>query len=130
MSRYTKITLILGALAAACWIVSIAVNPGSLEFLFAFAAVAFSIVFLCFLAVSISQRVNTDISPYRVFAVVDGLIGLCVAVYAVYDILTDTEWFAGMLGIVLLLLVLPITLVLLLLDLLVWKVRKSKGDRS
>ena len=130
MSRYTKITLILGALAAACWIVNIAVNPGSLEFLFAFAAVAFSIVFLCFLAVSISRRVKTDISPYRVFAVVDGLIGLCVAVYAVYDILTDTGWFAGMLGIVLLLLVLPITLVLLLLDLLVWKVRKSKGDRS
>ena len=130
MSKYTKITLILGALAAACWIVSIAVPPANLEFLFAFAAVAFSIAFLCFLAVSISRRVKTDISPYRVFAVVDGLIGLCVAAYAVYDILTDTGWFAGMLGIVLLLLVLPITLVLLLLDFLVWKVRKAKGDRS
>lgn len=126
MSRYAKITLVLFVLTTFCWIGCVAVQPANLEAILALAAAFFSIVFLCFLAVSISQKVSKNSSPYRVFAVADGLIGLCVAGYAIYDILTDTGWFAGVTGVILLVTVLPITLVLLLADLLVWRLRKSK----
>lgn len=125
MSGYTKTTLSSFVLAVLCWVGCITVKMVNLEFLFVLAAVVFSIVFICFLAVSISQKVNKNISPYRVFAVVDGLIGLCVVIYAIYDILTDTGWFAGLIGGLLLMIVLPIILALMLADFLVWKLRKS-----
>lgn len=130
MSGYVKTTFICGILATFFWFACIVAEPANFELFYALVAVAFSIVFLCFLAVSISRRMKKSISPYKVFAVVDGLVGLCVAAYAIYDIMTDTGWFAGLLGVLLLLLVVPITIVLLLADLLVWKMRKSKRDET
>ena len=81
----------------------------------------FSNVFLCFLAVTISRKISAGISPYRVFAIADGLIGLCVIGYAVYDIVTDTAFFAGIVGVMLLVVIFPATVLLLLADFLVWK---------
>lgn len=126
ISKYTKITLISFIIAAACWMAVIAVNPANIRLLFAVAATVFSILFVCFLAVSITRKVNKSLSPYRVFAIADSFLGLCVSAYAVYNLLTDTGWFAGITGALLLMLVVPIILVLLLADLLVYRLGKSK----
>lgn len=125
MTKYTKITLISFVLAAACQIAHIAVEPVNLKVLFMLAAVVFTIVFVCFLAVSISQRLHKNISPYRVFAVTDGVIGIGVVIYAVYSIMTDTGWFAGFIGVALLVVALPSIVILLILDFFVWKSKKS-----
>ena len=92
----------------------------------AIAAAALTIAAVCSLAVSIGRKFCRRTSPYLVFAGADILIGICVAAYAVYDIQTDTGWFAGLLGTLLLIFVLPIVLVLLLADVLVWKLKKPK----
>lgn len=126
MSKYAKTALILCVSAVLCWIVLIVVNPSNLELLLAAAAVVLTVAFLCFLAISISQRVNKSLSPYQVFAVVDGLIGLCVFIYAIYDIKTGTGYFGGLVGVLLLIFVLPIIAALLLADFLVWRARRAK----
>lgn len=46
----------------------------------------------------------------------DTLPGISVAAYAVYDILTDTGWFAGLMGSVLLICVVPVIVLLLVID--------------
>lgn len=120
MKGYTKGTLISLVCALACvggYIFDISTNL----IIPAAAAVFFSIVFLCFLAVTISRKISADISPYRVFAIADGLISLCVIGYAVYDIVTDTAFFAGIVGVMLLVIIVPTTVFLLLADFLVWK---------
>lgn len=120
MKGYTKWTLISLACVLAC--VGGCIFDISANLLIpAFAAVFFSIVFLCFLAVTISRKISAGISPYRIFAIADGLIGLCVIGYAVYDIVTDTAFFAGIVGVMLLVVIFPATVLLLLADFLVWK---------
>ena len=126
MLKLTKITLALCASAAFCWFVLIVLNPSNLELILAFTAVALTIASVCFLAASIGGKPGKSASPYLVFAVTDILIGVCVAAYAIYDIQTSTGWFAGLLGTLLLIFVLPIVLVLLLADVLVWKLKKPK----
>lgn len=126
MSKYTKTTLILFILAALFWMMCIIAEPANLELIFALVAVFCSIGFLCLMAVSISQRMNKNLSPYRVFALVDALIGLGVVLYAVYDILTDTGFWAGITGIVLLVTVLPMTLLLLLADFLAFHISQNR----
>ena len=119
-----KTALVLCVSAVLCWIVLIVINPSNIELVLAAAAVVLTIAFLCFLAISISQCVNKSISPYRVFAVVDGLIGLCDFIYAIYDIKTGTGDFGGLIGVLLLIFVLPIIAALLLVDFLVWRARR------
>ena len=126
MSKYVKTTIILFLLAAFCWILSIVLPSASLQLWLALFATAFSIAFLGFLAITISQKTNKNLSPYRLFAIVDGIIGLCIVAYALYDILTDTGWFAGLTGLLLLIFAVPIVVILLLADYLVWKFRKKK----
>ena len=126
MLKLTKITLALCASAAFCWFVLIVLNPSNLELILAFAAVALTIAAVCFLAASIGGKPGKSASPYLVFAVTDILIGVCVAAYAIYDIQTSTGWFAGLLGVLLLISVLPIAAVFLLVDILVWWLKKPK----
>ena len=126
MSKHGKITLALCGAAAVCWFVLIVVNPPGLEFALAIAAVALTIAAVCSLAVSIGRKLSKRTSPYLVFAAADILIGICVAAYAVYDIQTDTGWFAGLFGTLLLIFVLPITLVFLAADILIWWWKRPK----
>ena len=43
--------------------------------------------------------------------------------------MTDTGWFAGLLGTLLLIFALPVLLLLLLADHLVWRIRKGRNKR-
>ena len=125
MSKQTKRIGISFLLAVLCWILSIVISPATFKLWLALFAIAFSIAFLCFLAIAVIKRKGPPVSPYRIFAITDCIIGLCVLAYALFDIATDTGWFAGLTGMLLLLFVLPINLLLLLVDFLVWKFRKK-----
>ncbi|MDY3281340.1 hypothetical protein [Dysosmobacter sp.] len=126
MAKHVKVTLLLWAAAAASWAVFILLNPAGLEPVMAVLSFALTIAAVCSLAVSISRKVRSSVSPYLVFAVTDILIGVCVAAYAVYDIQTSTGWFAGLVGVLLLIFVVPITAVFLLADIIVWLVKRPK----
>ena len=94
--KYIYITFISLLLAIVCWVVFLVFDPSGLELFLTVNAFAFSITFLCFLVICIVKALGKSVSPYRIFAVTDGILALGVAGYAVYDILTDTGWFATM----------------------------------
>ncbi|MBP0968421.1 MAG: hypothetical protein J5722_12360 [Oscillospiraceae bacterium] len=86
-----------------------------------------AILFVCFLFTGIVKQIRKKASSYCIFAAVDFVIGIGVSVYSVYDIKFDTdEWFKGLLGTVLLVYVVPFIILLLIIDLILWKKRKSK----
>lgn len=125
MAKYIKWTVISLALAVFFWVMLLVVNPSNFELLVTIGAMVCSVCFICFLVICINQKMKKPASPYRVFAITDGVLAVCVALYAVYDILTDTGWFAGLFGLLLLIFVLPLLLVLLLADFLVWRSREK-----
>lgn len=127
MSNYIKATGLSFFLAALCWVLAIVIiTPATAKVWLGIFAIAFSIVFLCLLVVSIGKKIKPTVSPYRMFALADGILGVCVSAYALYDFATDTGWFAGLTGMLLLMFVLPINIVLLIADFLVWKVKTTK----
>lgn len=130
MTKYIKTTGITFLLATLFWILSIVLSPATFQLWSGIFAIAFSIVFLCFLVIAICKKKGKSISPYRTFAIVDAIIGLCVLLYALFDIATDTGWFAGLTGMLLLIFVLPINLLLLLIDFLIWKKKNSKKAKK
>lgn len=130
MLNYKKTTGISFLLALICWILAIVLTPTTPKIWIALFAIAFSMVFLCFLTITIQKKFRPSLSPYRIFALTDIVIGLCVLGYALYDFATDTGWFAGLTGMLLLIFVLPINLLLLLIDFLIWKKKSSKKAKK
>ena len=131
MTKHIKITVITFVLAALCWILSIVLSPATLQLWSGIFAIAFSIAFLCFLVIAICKKKAPNLSSYRIFAMVDIIIGLGILLYALYDIATDTGGFAdGLTGMLLLLFVLPSNLILLLGDYLVWKISVFKKGKN
>ena len=134
MKRKILISVISFIIAAALWVVEIVFNPSNWEPELAIAACVFSIIFICYFVICICFAVATKqgrtVSPYRVFAITDGIIGVLVAAYSVYDIMTDTGFFAGLVGTLLLIFVLPIVAVLLLVDFICWRVHVTKNKRK
>lgn len=128
MSQYIKITLVSFILSAICWFSEIVINPSGFEIALGVVAIILSLIFVCFLVISIAEKFCKKFSPYRIFAIVDSCIGVCVAAYAIYGIETDTGWFAGLVGFLLLVIVMPIIAVLLLADFIVWILKKRKNS--
>ena len=131
MKRKILITVISFIIAVALWTVEIVFGPSNWEPEFAIAACTFSIIFICYFVITICSAVaakrGRKVSPYRIFAITDGIIGGIVAAYSVYDIMTDTGYFAGLVGVLLLIFVLPIVAVLLLGDFICWRVHVTKS---
>lgn len=116
----------LFAVAFVCWYVEIVfVPPGIWASFLWLAAVTASILCLCFLVIAVIRQFRPEISGYQIFAWTDALLGISVAAYAVYDIMTDTGWFAGILGYVLLIFVVPVIALLLVIDFVLYKRRKK-----
>ena len=130
MSNYKKITGITFLLALLSWILAFFLTSSTPKVWTALFAIAISIAFLCFLTITVLKKFRPGLSPYRIFALTDIVIGLCVFGYALYDIATDTGWFAGLAGMLLLIFVLPINLLLLLIDFLIWKKKNSKKTKN
>ncbi|MGN1187867.1 MAG: hypothetical protein ACI4R6_05185 [Lachnospiraceae bacterium] len=134
MKRKILISVISFVIAAALWVVEIVFNPSNWEPELAIAACIFSIIFICYFVIciccAVAAKRGRTVSPYRIFAITDVIIGVLVAVYSVYDIMTDTGFFAGLVGTLLLVFVLPIVVVLLLGDFICWRVHVTKNKRE
>ena len=61
------------------------------------------------------------------FAIVDIVLAVLAGGYAVYDIRTDTGWFAGLLGALIMFMGMPVFAVLLLGDWVVWLVNRKRN---
>ena len=127
---YKKAIKISLLLAVFCWILSGVIASATPKIWIALFAITFSMIFLCFLIIAISKKIRPGLSPYRIFVLTDSTLGLCILGYALYDILTDTGWFAGLRGMLLLIFILPINLLLLLITFLIWKFNKRKNNNN
>ncbi|MDD6816815.1 MAG: hypothetical protein PUE84_10265 [Firmicutes bacterium] len=136
MKKVLKWAGIAFAAAAACWFTLIVWNSSDFEIWFAAAAIVSSILFVCLLAVCgvswLAARKGKNVSPYKIFAAADLLVGLLVAAYAVHDILTSVGFFGGLLGVLLLLFVMPVVAAFLVIDfiLAVRKKRRIGNERA
>lgn len=126
LMKYFKLTGIFFVLAAVCWAVVIFGNPADLGALLSLTAIALSIAFVCFFVIIVVKVLWKNTSPYRIFAVTDSLIGAGVLIYSIHDIMTSTGMFAGFLGALLIIFIMPIVIGLLIADLVVWVVNKRK----
>ena len=128
MKKSAMVAIVSLILAILFWCAEIFVNTSNFEIIILILAFVSSILFICFLCVSIftlvAEKNNKKVSKYKMFAIIDGCIGVLVLAYSIYDIKTDTGWFAGLLGTILLLFVLPIVLLLLLADFIVWRIKR------
>ena len=95
-----------------------------------FGAAAAGILRVCMGTVTLAGLFLKNRTGYAVFAVTDIVLALMTVAYAVYDIKTSTGWFAGLLGMLLLVFVLPVNGVYLLIDLIAWHVRKKKEKKG
>ena len=129
MSKYFIITLPL-AIISWCVVLKNQVSVGWCTALFAYIGTIFSILTICFLIVSISKKLIPKASPYKIFAISVSIIGVLTFLYAIYAIKTSTGLFAGLCGIILLITVVPVTIALLLIELLVWVYNKKKENEN
>lgn len=128
MSKYFKITLIALLFAIISWIVAVyGIADGVWIWI---ASILFSILAICFLTISILKKTITKASPYKIFAISDSIIGVLTFLYAIYDIKTSTGLFAGLCGIILPVTVVPVTIALLLIELLVWVYNKKRENKN
>ena len=136
MKKVLKWAGIAFAAAAVCWCILIVWNPSDFEIWLAAAAIVSSILFVCLLAVCgvsrIAARKGKKVSPYKIFAAADLLVGLLVAAYAVHDIVNAVGFFGGLLGALLLIFVMPMVAALLVIDfiLAVRKKRRIRNERE
>lgn len=124
MSKSWIRAIALFVAACVCWYVEIVINPSGLEPVMALLAVISTVLCVCFLVIAVLKHIKPNVSAYKIFAVTDILIGIGVTIYAIYDILTDTGWFAGLVGMLLLIIVLPVILLLLIIDFIVFMINK------
>ncbi|MGN0395180.1 MAG: hypothetical protein ACI4EF_07445 [Coprococcus sp.] len=123
--------------AAVICIVSaiLAFNVSNLE-TFIYCAICFGSIAIIFFIVAIVMLVQRKRgrelpSSYATFAVVDIILMACICAYAVYNIMTDTsEWFPGLFGIMILITVVPVMLVCLIADGIIFLIRKHKKSKQ
>lgn len=101
MSRVTKGAIAAAAAAAAAWGAALTeLWPQAL-----FAAPGLTLAAVCLLAAAAAQRRGA--SAYRAFVAADGAVTAAAVLFGVHNMMTDTGWFAGLAGLVVLLSVLP-----------------------
>ncbi len=127
ISGLLKATALSIVLAAIVWFAGLVFNPPGLEMVLAIAAIVFSIISICLVVYCIAWKINSQISLYKVFAIVDIVLAVLAGGYAVYDIRTDTGWFAGLLGALIMFMGMPVFAVLLLGDWVVWLVNRKRN---
>ena len=127
ISWLLKATALSIVLAAIVWFAGLVFNPPGLEMVLAIAAIVFSIISICLVVCCIARKINSQISLYKVFAIADIVLDLPSLGINRYDIRTDTGWFAGLLGALIMFMGMPVFAVLLLGDWVVWIVNRKRN---
>ena len=101
--------------------------------------IAMILIFIIFvismsdLILRISKKLNRKVSSYLTFGIATVLSGLIVSVVALYDILTPGGDLNGMFGQILLLVYIPTVIVMIIGDIIVWRItikNKNKDGRQ
>lgn len=129
MAKYKRIifTLLITVIVSLC---CARINISDFEIFFAFMVAVSTILCVCFAAVGLIKQIRPDASSYKVFAIADGLLGIGIAVFAVFDIMSDNGFFAGLLGMLLIIFVIPVILLLLLIDFVLYQRNKKKSEND
>ena len=128
--KYLKLTGVCTALAVISWLILIFAEPMGFYGQLTVIAIALSITAICFFALFACKKIWKDASPYRLFAIVTGVFGAGTLAYAIYDIMTDTGWFAGLLGALIIIFTMPIFAILLIADLVLWLNHRKKAKAA
>lgn len=129
MTKYKRITftLLITVIVSLC---CAKINISDFEIFFAFTVAVSTILCICFAVIGLIKQIRPDASEYKIFALVDGLIGIVVAVFAICDIMNDNGFFAGLLGMLLLIFIIPIIILLLIIDFVLYKRNKKKSEND
>lgn len=129
MTKYKRIifALFITVIVSVC---CARINISDFELISAFMVAVSTILCICFAVVGLVKQIRPEASAYKIFAVVDGLLGIGIAAFAVFDIMHDNGIFAGLLGYLLLVFVIPIILLLLIVDLVLYRKHKKKISQS
>ena len=82
ISGLLKATALSIVLAAIVWFAGLVFNPPGLEMVLAIAAIVFSIISICLVVCCIAWKINSQISLYKVFAIVDIVLAVLAGGYA------------------------------------------------
>ena len=88
--------------------------------------VAGIIILLAFAVMAVCGKMEKKISPYLIFAIVDIACGIGILIFAIYDFNTSVGEFAGFFGELALKIGEPIVVVLLIIDIIIWKVNSRR----
>lgn len=132
MSRFEKITITIVLIAIVLWVTGIGVINTYLSdsFVVLEAAIVLSITSVCMGGVCLAKRFMKHASPYKVFGMIDMALEVFIVGYGIYDLMTDTGMFAGILGFLLLCYVAPIPVILLIVDVCLYFAKARKNRRS
>lgn len=134
MSKFEKITITSVLITIVLWVTGIAVINIYLSNFIALAlletAIVLSIISVCMCGVCLAKRFMKHTSPYRVFGIIDMMLEVLIVGYAIYDLMTDTGMFAGILGFLLLCYVAPIPVILLIVDVCLYFAKARKNRRQ
>jgi heme/copper-type cytochrome/quinol oxidase subunit 3 len=86
------------------------------------------IVLVSVMVFAICGKSRKKVSPYLIFAIVDIAFGIFFLVFAIYDFHTAVGEFAGILGQLALMIGIPTVVILLIIDIIVWKVNKGRKE--
>ena len=98
-------------------------------YLLAFIGVT-AILTVCFFVLWITHKFAEHVSPYFVFALTVLIIAIIVIGYGIFNIMTDTGFFAGLLGMLLILFIVPVSVVLLAVDFILYRKSKHKKEQN
>lgn len=121
MSTHYKIASRLALITFLCWCCFFMMQVEIVTQVLLFVCVNLTVATVIFLIVAFIKKRLPDVSAYRIFTIVDGVVGTGILAYGIYDILTDTEWFAGLLGTLLLIFVVPVTVLMLVGNLIMYR---------
>ena len=130
MNIKLKSAIILTILVAVFWILG---DKFDARFLIVSIALAVASIFLwiiIFIGFIMKKIDKPQISPYKMFAVMDIILIIVLGIWSVYDIKTDTGFLAGIGGTLGLMYGEPILAGLLLIDFIVYKVNMKKQNNN
>lgn len=125
MKTKEKITLVVLAVTVALWVLAAAKIGKSINLLLIYGAIVCSIVCLGLAGSCLAGRMKKRISPYLSFGIINAVIELVIVAYSQYDIRCNSGMMAGVIGKLLMYFIAPVPVILIIIDVIVYLVKKT-----